>query len=142
MSNTQLRLAKTSEKEIDSLFAILNEAERLSNELKNNFLEDIDFSEFETMQYFDRENTEQFLTDFVKHLSSIHFQRILFNCQTLLDNCADPDLDTLDFNKDIKRGLELLEAQTQDTERQKSMNELGITEQDVADTMPSEPVFK
>lgn len=114
MSETGLKLAKTSEKEIDSLFAILNEAEWLKRELQNNFLEDIDFSEFEIMQSFDKENTEQFLTDLVSHLSSIHFQRILFNCQTLLDNCADPDLDTLDFNKDIKRGLELLEAENQE----------------------------
>ena len=62
MSKTQLRVAKTSEKEIDSLFAILNEAEALKKELEHNFLEDIDFSEFEIMKSFNRENEEGFLT--------------------------------------------------------------------------------
>jgi len=194
MSKTQLRVAKTSEKEIDSLFAILNEAGSLKKELEHNFLEDIDFSEFEIMKSFNRENEEGFLTDFVRHLSSIHFQRILFNCQTLLDNCADPDSDTLDFNKDIKRGLVLLNAQKQEPDfdnqakeyefaRFKSENASlknaiqeiiglcqdddgsacaaldamdniyyirrtatmaieGITEQDIADTLPDEPIFK
>lgn len=136
---SQLKLAKTSQAEIDSLFAILNEAEWLKKELQNNFLEDIDFSEFEIMQSFDRENTEQFLTDFVSHLSSIHFQRILFNCQTLLDNCADPDLDTLDFNKDIKRGLELLEAQTQEPDYDNQAKEYEADQRFADQPTPYDP---
>ncbi len=136
---SQLKLAKTSQAEIDSLFAILNEAEWLKKELQNNFLEDIDFSEFEIMQSFDRENTEQFLTDFVSHLSSIHFQRILFNCQTLLDNCADPDLDTLDFNKDIKRGLELLEAQKQEPDYDNQAKEYESEQYESGAPTPYDP---
>lgn len=90
----------------------LNEVEWLSKELKNTDFEDVDFSEFDIMSKFDKSNPSAFLTDLVRHISAVHFQRILWNCSTLLDNCADPDLSHLDFNKDIKVGLELLEKST------------------------------
>lgn len=101
-------LAKTNHEEIDRLQSALNEVEWLSKELKNKCFEDVDFSEFEIMSKFDNTDLEQFLSDLVHHLSSIHFQRILWNCKTLFDNCADPDLSYLDFNQDIKKGLELI----------------------------------
>ena len=104
-----MRLAKTTSEEIDSLQSALNEVEWLHKELKNTCFDDIDFSEFEIMSKFDKTTPELFLGDLVHHLSAIHFQRILWNCHVLLDNCADPNLSHLDFNPDIKAGLELLE---------------------------------
>lgn len=106
----QLKLAKTSEKEINSLFDILNEIEGIHKYQLNSFeFEDIDFEEYEIMKTFDSTTAEAFLLDLFRYLSSIHFQRILFNCQTLLENCADPNESTLEFNSDIKEGLKLLE---------------------------------
>lgn len=104
-----MRLAKTNHEEIDRLQNALNEVEWLHKELKNTDFEFVDFSEFEIMSKFDKTNPEAFLGDLVHHLSAIHFQRILWNCKTLLDNCADPALPYLDFSPDIKAGLELLE---------------------------------
>jgi len=104
-----MRLAKTNHEEIDRLQSALNEVEWLHKELKNTDFEDVDFSEFEIMSKFDKTKPEAFLGDLVHHLAAIHFQRILWNCKTLLDNCADPELSHLDFNPDIKAGLELLE---------------------------------
>lgn len=106
-----MKLAKTNHEEIDDLFNILNEIEWLHKELKQTDFDDVDFSDFDVLRTFNRHNTDVFLTDLVNRLSSIHFQRILWNCRTLLDNCADPNLSTLDFNPDIKAGLDLLEKQ-------------------------------
>lgn len=104
-----MKLAKTNHEEIDQLFNALNEVEWLSKALKNQEFEDVDFSEYEIMGKFDKTSPEAFLNDLTHHLSAIHFQRILWNCRTLLDNCADPELSHLDFNSNIKAGLELLE---------------------------------
>ena len=40
---------------------------------------------------------------------NLFYERVLTNCQVLLDNCADPNERTLEFSPNIKRGLELLE---------------------------------
>lgn len=105
-----MKLAKTSHEEIDTLFNVLNEVGWLHKELKHTDFEDIDFSEFEILSKFDK-NPEDFLKELVRHLASINFQRIIWNCRTLLDNCADPNLSHLDFSPEIKAGLELLEKQ-------------------------------
>ena len=104
-----MRLAKTNHEEIYRLQNALNEVEWLHKELRNTDFEDVDFSEFEIMSKFNKATPETFLADLVHHLAAIHFQRILWNCKTLLDNCADPESSYLDFNPDIKAGLELLE---------------------------------
>lgn len=106
-----MKLAKTNHEEIDRLYNALNEVEWLHKELKNADFEDVDFYEFEIMSKFDKSSAESFLKDLVNHLSSIHFQRIIWNCRTLFDNCSNPALSHLDFNADIKAGLELLEKQ-------------------------------
>lgn len=112
-----MRLAKTNHEEIDRLFSVLNEVEWLHKELKNANFEDVDFSDFDVMSKFDNKSPEAFLSDLIHHLSSIHFQRILWNCRTLLDNCADPELSHLDFNADIKAGLELLDISRSQAEK-------------------------
>lgn len=108
-----MKLAKASEEEIQRLSDILSEIEWMHKDLKGYDFEYLDFTEYEILSKFDRSSPEKFLEDLVRNLSAIHFQRILFNLTTLLENCADPDLDYLDFNKNIKQGLELLEKQNQ-----------------------------
>lgn len=108
----QMKLAITSSKEIMSLLTYLNELEGLYKyDFKNNHLINCDLSEFEILKKFEKNCPEEFLEDVLKYLSNIHFQRILWNANTLLINCADLSKDTLDFNSDITRGLELLELQ-------------------------------
>lgn len=106
-----MKLAKTNQGEIDNLMKILNEVECLHKELIYKNFEDVELSEFEIMSKLKTSDSSAFLENLLKHISAIHYQRILWNCSTLLDNCADPDLSYLDFNKDIKAGLELLEKE-------------------------------
>lgn len=42
-------------------------------------------------------------------IASNRFQKILFNCEVLLDNCVDENSDVLDFNPTIKAGFEAIE---------------------------------
>lgn len=107
----QMKLAKASYEEIDSLLAVLSDIERLSKELEYQYLNSIDFSDYQVIGKFDKGDTEQFLHDILKHIANIHFQRILFNLTTLLENCADPDSKTLEFSPKIKAAFELLEKQ-------------------------------
>jgi hypothetical protein len=109
-----MRLSKTTEKEIDSLMDLLIEVERFHDNDRFNNLSNIDWSEYEILSKFDHENYETMFDDLIKHISNIHFKRILSNCTTLLENCADPNLDYLEFNPDIKMGLELLKTQKKD----------------------------
>ncbi|MGB8706238.1 MAG: hypothetical protein WCD31_14525 [Gillisia sp.] len=106
-----MKLARTNEKEINSLLRILTELEDLYKyDLKNMHFENVDFSEYEILKNLRRDNTEDFLDDLIQHLAGIHFQRILWNCDTMLRNCSDPDLSYLDFSPEIKKGLSVLEA--------------------------------
>lgn len=106
-----MKLAITSSDEIYSLMKFLNELEDLHKyELQHKYLKNVDLSDFEILKNFDSTDPEQFLSDVLRHLSNIHFQRILWNADTMLKNCADLEKDTLDFHPDIKKGLELLEA--------------------------------
>lgn len=107
-----MKLAITSEEEILSLLRILNELESLwKYDLQQSYLKDIDLSEYEILKGFDKSDPEEFLSDLLKYLYEIHHSRILWNCDTMLKNCADLELDHLDFNPDIKRGLELVELE-------------------------------
>jgi hypothetical protein len=111
-----MKVTKTNTKEIQRLFKVLNEMEWLHKELQHSFIGSVEWDEFEVLSKMGRRNEageidlESFLTDLVAYTSRIHFQRILTNLETLLDNCADPDQKTLEFNPNIAKGLELLQA--------------------------------
>lgn len=113
-----MKVAKTNVEEILSLHRVLNEVEMLHKELKRYDFCAVDWDDYEVLKDFGvneesgERDPEVFIEDLVRHLSGIHFQRILFNCEVLLSNCADPDQDVLDWNQDIKKGLELLGAWT------------------------------
>jgi hypothetical protein len=107
-----MKVAKTNDEEISRLNALLNEVEWLSKEFRSGSdFSDIDWEDYEQLCKLPKDDAEEFLKVLCHTIAGNHFQRILFNCSTLLDNCADPNLDHLDFNPDIKAGLELLEKQ-------------------------------
>jgi hypothetical protein len=109
-----MKVTKTDTEEISTLHSVLNEMEWLHKELQRTDFEAIDWEDFELLQNLgiDQSSLKRdpviFIEDLVQYISNIHFQRILFNLQTLLDNCADPEARTLEYNADIKKGLELL----------------------------------
>lgn len=112
-----MKLAKTSIEEIKSLRDILNEVEWLQKELIGGYcysINEVDFEDYPIMQKFRTDTDINFIEDLCNHLSNIHFQRILMNCEVMLDNCADTDSDVLDFNDKIKKGLELYEIWEQE----------------------------
>jgi hypothetical protein len=107
-----MKLAITSSEEILSLLKLLNELEGLYKyDLVNKYLSNCDLSEFEIIKDFNQDNPEEFLEEVLKAISNIHFQRILWNADTMLRNCADLEKYTLDFSPEIKRGLELVELE-------------------------------
>jgi hypothetical protein len=120
MSNEYMKVAKTNDEEISKLTTLLNEVEWMSKEfLRGSDLSDIDWEDYELLWKLPKDNAEEFLKALCHTIAGNHFQRILLNCSTLLDNCADPNVEYLDFNPDIKAGLELLEKQRAEMEKQK-----------------------
>ncbi len=106
-----MKVSRTNTKEISSLMQVLNEVEQLHEELRRFSFDDINWDEFEILgKYCRTSSKEDFLEDLLGYLAKIHFQRILLNCDLLLEQASDPELSHLDFNKDIKEGLELLES--------------------------------
>jgi len=107
-----MKVAKTNQEEISRLNTLLNELEWFSKEFRlGSDFSDIDWEGYEQLSKLPKDNAEEFLKVLCHTIAGNHFQRILLNCSTLLDNCADPNLKHLDFNPDIKAGLELLEKQ-------------------------------
>ena len=113
-----MKLAKTNQKEIDSLSDILNELKSVHKYHNHADYDDLIDQIDDNKESFpilsgitdNKDLPHEFWMKVIDRLTSIHFQRILWNCMTLIENCADPDKSHLDFNPDIKKGLELLEA--------------------------------
>jgi len=104
MSNHSLKVGKTSEKEIDSLFDFFNELSWLSDALDNKYLEDVELdADFEILSKFDKKNPEIFIQEIADHAKSLFYERVLTNCQVLLDNVADPNLSHLDWKPELKQ---------------------------------------
>ena len=108
-----MRVAKTNEEEISRLNGLLNEIEWLSKDFRsgNDFV-DINWVDFETLKDLPKDDVEYFLKVLCHKIAGNHFGRILMNCITLVENCADKNLDYLDYNPQIKAGFaafELLE---------------------------------
>ena len=104
-----IKIGKSTKNEIKQISSLLQECTWLSKEMKFKNLENIDFEGFEILNHFDKNNAEDFLESLVKAISNLFYEKAIMNLYTLLDNCADKDLDYLDFNPEIKKGLELLE---------------------------------
>lgn len=113
-----MKCMKTNENEIDKLFGFLNDLLQLSKDLETYNLEDIDFSDIDrnyteikdcSAKKEDDDYHNNTILNIVSKVYNINYQRILTNCSTMLENCADKDNSVLDYNPDIKEGLKLLE---------------------------------
>lgn len=109
-----MKIARTTEKEIQDLSDILGEVRRLSQLLSGPIsrrLSDVNFEE-EEMTLFGSDirtdDPEQCLRDLVRHIASLNWEKVLMNCLVMLDNCTDPNQDTLEHSPEIMEGLELL----------------------------------
>jgi len=109
-----MKLKRTTEEEINKLTDFFNELTEYYKNHREDDLDDVCWDDYNIISEFNHKNHEYFLYDILKYLAYSKYDKILFNCSTLLDNCADKNLDYLEFNPDIKKGLELLEKSKQD----------------------------
>jgi hypothetical protein len=115
-STSTLKLAKATEKEISQVRDLLNELSALNKYYTYDEVIEVlkeNEEEFPVLSKLDTTDNSEFLTDLCRHVANIRFECVMFNLSTLMDNCADPNLDHLDFNPDIKRGLQLLDLEEQ-----------------------------
>jgi hypothetical protein len=105
-----MKVAKTNQEEISRLNSLLNEIEWMSKDFRSgNDFSDLDWEGYERLKELPKDDAEEFLKVLCHKIAGNHFQRILFNCSTLLDNCADENQATLDFNPKIKAGFEAID---------------------------------
>lgn len=105
----RMKLAKANEREIANLCNILNDIEQLADDLNKYGFESVDFSEYQVLKRVNNCDPEEMLLKLCREIKSTYWQKILFNCETLLENCADPDSTTLEFNAEILKGFRLIE---------------------------------
>lgn len=100
-----MKVGISRESEIKSISAFFNECGWLKENLKQHDFENVDFSEYEIFKDFDNQDVERFLSQLVAHADGMYWEKALMNLRVLIDNCADKELDHLDFNATIKAGL-------------------------------------
>jgi len=102
-----MRVGKTSEEEIKTVFDFLNELSWLSKEIRTKRLEDIELQEdYEILSKFNQNDHENFIEDICNHADNLFYERVLTNCSVLLDNAADPNLSHLDWKPELKQLFE------------------------------------
>ncbi|WP_294187604.1 hypothetical protein [uncultured Sphingobacterium sp.] len=118
----QVKLARIKDHEIESVFSVLFELQLLKSDLfrdPEGNLFPLDQNYYTKLATCFDKDPFVFLQGICDLVSSVPIELFTANLYTLLDNCAS-ESDTLDFNSDIKRGLELLEQQRNgETERKK-----------------------
>jgi len=111
-----MRLAKAKDKDVDTLRIWLRFNDELckidiDNEIewrafKLDWMDDEDFSPIITAcddeDFFSMERYFAYYNRFITYIHG----RITLGYTTLVENCCDPELDYLDFNKEIKEALE------------------------------------
>ena len=111
-----MRMAKAPEEQVDKLRNWLKFNDELCKidptdeheweNFKSDWSDDEDFSHIiDNCGDEDGFNWEYYFNYYRSYISHIHF-RILFGYKVLIDNCCDPELDYLEFNKEIKEALE------------------------------------
>lgn len=104
-----MKVAIIKDKEIASIKDFFQECGWLSDELRKISLSEVDFqTHYEVFNRFDTHKSKLFLSRLVSHANGMSWEKMLMNLRVLLDNCADPELDHLDFNKEIKAGFEAI----------------------------------
>ncbi|MNH08340.1 hypothetical protein D3C79_677530 [compost metagenome] len=116
----KMTLAKAKETEIRRFSDILQEINWLSQSFRDvEEIETIDWEEFPIIAKAAQKCTDPaiLLKTICYLIGGSPFEKLLWNLEVLLENCADPDLDHLDFNKDIKEGLTLLNSNKDESNR-------------------------
>lgn len=109
----QVKLARIKDYEIESVFSVLFELQLLKSDLfrdPEGNLFPLDQNYYTKLASCFDKDPFVFLQGICELISSVPIELFTANLYTLLDNCAS-ESDTLDFNDDIKRGLELLKQQ-------------------------------
>lgn len=102
-----MRVGKTSAQEIKTVFDFLKELRWLSKEIRTKRLEDINLQEdYEILSKFEQNDHENFIEEICNHADNLFYERVLTNCQVLLDNAADPNLSHLDWKPELKQLFE------------------------------------
>ncbi|MEJ8597098.1 hypothetical protein JSO62_00100 [Riemerella anatipestifer] len=105
-----MKVTKTTQEEISKLNLLLNEIEWLSKDFRSGMdLSSIDWEFYEILNKLPRDSEQRFLEILCHKIAENHFQRVLMNCSVLLENCADKNERTLEFNPEIKLGFEAVE---------------------------------
>ena len=116
-----MKVSKAKQEHIDKVRSFLQLTEQLSKidtqssyewkKLKEDWEGDDDFiSIIKKIEDENGFNVELYFDYFRYNISHL-YHRILMGFEVLLDNCCNPEVDFLDFNDDIKMGLELLNKQ-------------------------------
>ena len=104
-----MQVSKTSHEQIKTVSEFLHELSWLNDDLRSTNLEYVDFSPYTILKDFDKKEIQDFLNSVCCHAKNLFYEKVLMNCSTMLDNCADPNLEVLDFNPKIKAGFESIE---------------------------------
>lgn len=106
-----LKLAKATEQEINAVHGIFQELDNLSGyyDPRDYVLENLE--DFPVLYELVGGSNMEFIQNICQHVSDIRWQVVMLNLHTLMENCADPCLDTLDFKPSIKKGLQLFNEQ-------------------------------
>lgn len=116
MANHGMTVARATDKEIKQVNDFLNELENIGRYNRGEEVIDVikeDTKYFKVLSALDCSDAESLLRDICNYVDGIRHSCVMFNLFTLMDNCADLESDTLDFNPTLKRGLELVELEKQ-----------------------------
>ena len=111
-----MTVARATDKEIKQVNDFLNELKSIG---RYNLGEEVikvikeDTENFKVLSALDCSDAESLLLDICRYVNGIRHSCVMFNLFTLMDNCADLESSTLDFNPTLKRGLELVELEKQ-----------------------------
>lgn len=108
-----MRMAKAPQKHVDKLRIWMQFNDELMKidptyfreweEFKNDWLEDENFNSIiEEIKMEDGSFSWEFYSSYYQENISHIWNRILFGFEVLVDNVCDPELDYLDFNKELK----------------------------------------
>jgi len=108
-----MRMAKAPQEHVDKLriwMQFNNELMKIDptyfrewEEFKNDWLEDENFNSIiQEIKMEDGSFSWEFYSSYYQENISHIWNRILFGFEVLLDNVCDPELDYLDFNKELK----------------------------------------
>jgi len=109
----QVTLPRIKDCEIESVFSVMFELQLLRSDLLRDpegNLFPLDQNYYTNLASCFDKDPFVFLERICELISSVPIELFTANLYTLLNNCAS-ESDTLDFNDDIKRGLELLKQQ-------------------------------